>query len=341
MRGPRYGLVLWFAGVLTLTGCGGTRVGYLPTPPDPPPIPARKPTPPAVAAAPVSTAQLAPAKVVAAPAAPVKLAATYRVRAGDTVYGVARRFGVPLRGVIDANGLRPPYALNVGQALKIREPRRHVVAKGETVYGLSRRYGVDLTQLVRLNRIKTPYKIAPGQTLVLPVAGRAPGTQTAALTPPTKRATAAPAPRKTAGAVRIPEPPPRAGGKFLWPVRGKLITRYGPKKGGAYNDGINIAAPRGTPVRAAENGVVAYIGNELRGFGNLILIKHAGGWITAYAHTDASVVRRGERVKRGQVIARIGTSGNVSTPQLHFEIRRGTRAVDPAGLLGPQRAAAG
>ncbi len=134
MRGPRYGLILWFAGVLMLTGCGGTRVGYLPTPPDPPSIPARKPTPPVVAAAPVSTAQLAPAKVVAAPAAPVKLAATYRVRAGDTVYGVARRFGVPLRGVIDANGLRPPYALNVGQALKIREPRRHVVAKGETVY---------------------------------------------------------------------------------------------------------------------------------------------------------------------------------------------------------------
>jgi murein DD-endopeptidase MepM/ murein hydrolase activator NlpD len=138
----------------------------------------------------------------------------------------------------------------------------------------------------------------------------------------------------------IPAPPPRAGGKFLWPVQGRTIAGYGRKKNGLHNDGINIAAPRGAPVQAAENGVVAYIGNELRGFGNLILIRHAGGWVTAYAHNAGFLVRRGDTVKRGQVIARIGSSGNVATPQLHFEIRKGARSVDPTRFLGPQRAAA-
>jgi murein DD-endopeptidase MepM/ murein hydrolase activator NlpD len=106
-----------------------------------------------------------------------------------------------------------------------------------------------------------------------------------------------------------------------------------------HNDGINIAAPKGTPVRAADNGVVVYVGNELRGFGNLVLIKHADNWVTAYAHNETTLVSRGDKVKRGQAIARVGNSGSVAEPQLHFEIRQGTRAVDPMGLLDPQRAA--
>ena len=144
----------------------------------------------------------------------------------------------------------------------------------------------------------------------------------------------------TGAGAAIPAPPPRAGGKFLWPVRGRTIAGYGRKKDGLHNDGINIAAPRGAPVRAADNGVVAYLGNELRGFGNLILLKHAGGWVTAYAHNQDFLVKRGQTVTRGQPIARVGSSGNVATPQLHFEIRKGTRSVDPTRFLGPQRAAA-
>ncbi len=132
----------------------------------------------------------------------------------------------------------------------------------------------------------------------------------------------------------IPKPPPRAGEKFLWPVEGRLVLNYGPKKSGLHNDGINIAAARGAPVLAAENGVVAYAGNELRGFGNLLLIKHADGWMTAYAHNETILVGRGEPVRRGQIVARVGNSGNVTVPQLHFEIRKGTRAVNPNGLLG-------
>ena len=133
-------------------------------------------------------------------------------------------------------------------------------------------------------------------------------------------------------------PPPRGSGKFLWPVNGKVVSVFGVKEGGQHNDGINIAAPLGTPVHAADNGVVAYAGNELRGFGNLLLIRHADGWVSAYAHCDALLVKRGDQVKRGQVIARVGQTGAVSSPQLHFELRKAGTAVDPTSELGPQGA---
>jgi murein DD-endopeptidase MepM/ murein hydrolase activator NlpD len=118
-------------------------------------------------------------------------------------------------------------------------------------------------------------------------------------------------------------------------VRGPVLVRYGPGANGTQNDGINIAAALGTPVLAASDGVVAYAGNELRGFGNLILLKHADGWTTAYAHCESISVKRGDRVKRGQPIARVGATGAVSEPQLHFELRRGTRALDPQSYLPP------
>jgi len=136
----------------------------------------------------------------------------------------------------------------------------------------------------------------------------------------------------------VAPPAPRGTGKFLWPVNGKVVSVFGLKDGGQHNDGINIAAPLGTPVRAAENGVVVYAGNELRGFGNLLLIRHADGWVSAYAHCDALLVKRGDQVKRGQVIARVGQTGAVSSPQLHFELRKSGQAVDPTAELGPQGA---
>jgi murein DD-endopeptidase MepM/ murein hydrolase activator NlpD len=129
-------------------------------------------------------------------------------------------------------------------------------------------------------------------------------------------------------------PPPRTSQRFLWPVKGQVIVAFGPRNGGLHNDGINIRAARGTTVKAAENGVVAYVGNELRGFGNLLLIKHADGWMSAYAHNDAILVKTGDRVRRGQAISRVGSTGNVAHPQLHFELRRGSRAVDPLRYLG-------
>ncbi|MGA7805921.1 M23 family metallopeptidase, partial [Bradyrhizobium sp.] len=120
---------------------------------------------------------------------------------------------------------------------------------------------------------------------------------------------------------------------FRWPVRGKVITSYGAKTNGKSNDGINLAVPEGTPVKAAEDGVVAYAGNELKGYGNLVLIRHANGYVTAYAHASELLVKRGDTIKRGQVIAKSGQSGEVASPQLHFEIRKGSTPVDPLQFL--------
>jgi murein DD-endopeptidase MepM/ murein hydrolase activator NlpD len=116
-------------------------------------------------------------------------------------------------------------------------------------------------------------------------------------------------------------------------VRGRIITGFGPKTNGQQNDGINLAVPEGTSVKAADDGVVAYAGNELKGYGNLVLVRHSSGYVTAYAHASELMVKRGDQVKRGQVIAKAGQTGNVASPQLHFEIRKGATPVDPTQFL--------
>ncbi|SMH60098.1 LysM peptidoglycan-binding domain-containing M23 family metallopeptidase [Azospirillum agricola] len=182
----------------------------------------------------------------------------------------------------------------------------------------------------------------PGVTAEPAPAPDAPAAVAASPLPPSLPAgrTAAPAPTEVAAAPPKPEPkaevaapPPRGSARFLWPVKGKLISGYGPKPDGLHNDGLNIAAGKGTAVVAADNGVVAYAGNELRGFGNLLLLKHADGWITAYAHLDRIDVERGATVKRGQTVGRVGQTGAVSSPQLHFELRKGSQAVDPTDQM--------
>ena len=279
----------------------------------------------------------------AAPPATSTTAASVVAASGDTVYDIARRHRVSVRAVIEANNLTPPYRLRVGQRVVLPRPREHLVRRGDTLYGISRRYGVGMYALARANRLGPPYTILVGQRLRLPGAARlalaAPKPKPAATSKAAPgKATPAPKPKAASKTPRppppaIPSPPPSSGKGFLWPVRGKVVSGFGPKAKGLHNDGVNIAAPRGTPVLAAENGVIAYAGNELRGFGNLLLVKHDNGWITAYAHTQDLTVKRGDRVKKGQVIAHVGSTGNVSTPQLHFELRRGKNAVDPVKYL--------
>ncbi|MDX9688905.1 MAG: LysM peptidoglycan-binding domain-containing protein [Proteobacteria bacterium] len=116
---------------------------------------------------------------------------------------------------------------------------------------------------------------------------------------------------------------------FGWPVRGTIISTYGPKGKGRDNDGINIGAPKGSPIKAAEAGLVVYAGNEMKGFGNLVLIRHGGNWVTAYAHMDRLTVTKGKSVAKGDMIGTVGATGGVSTPQLHFEVRRSGAPVDP------------
>jgi murein DD-endopeptidase MepM/ murein hydrolase activator NlpD len=341
------------APLLFLLAACGSNQGYIPreTPPEAPGLPARNPYRGGDTAAVPAGAETAGSFSTSRNLQVVE-GGRYTVQRGDTVYGISRQFEVPLRSVIDANGLQPPYTLRVGQELRIPRQRIHTVEPGNTVYGISRAYGVDLSELVRLNDIAAPYTIAVGQRLVLPTttgaqAAAAPAPQPLDAEEPAPAPEAAPE-QATASAPQaapqpvpaaIPTPQARSGGKFLWPLEGKLISVYGPTSDGLHNDGINIEAPAGAPVVAAENGVVAYAGNELRGFGNLLLIKHADGWVTAYAHTDRFLVERGQNVSRGQEIATVGSSGSVDRPQLHFEIRKGSRAIDPREMLGPQATA--
>ncbi len=241
-----------------------------------------------------------------------------------------------------------------GSAAARQEPGVHRARSGETAYSVARRYGVDAYALITANNLLPPFELYDGQRLVIP--GTAVPSTTAAANPSTaagrgteqrnQRSSPGPSeePANTAGqrAARSspPEPSPQADGNFAWPVEGSVISEFGPKGGGRYNDGINIAAPEGAPVRAAASGVVAYAGNEVRGFGNMLLLKHADGWVTAYAHNQELLVQRGERVRRGQVIARVGSSGSVDRPQLHFELRKGKQAVDPMRELSRPSAAA-
>ena len=121
---------------------------------------------------------------------------------------------------------------------------------------------------------------------------------------------------------------------FIWPIKGDVLLNFGPQAAkGQNNDGINIAAPKGTPIQAAENGVVAYVGNELKGFGNLVLIKHPDGWVSAYAHADQVLVKKGQVITKGQEIGTVGQTGSVTQSQLHFELRRQGEAVDPEEYL--------
>jgi murein DD-endopeptidase MepM/ murein hydrolase activator NlpD len=322
---------------------------------------------------------------------------------GETLYGISRRYGLPVRAIIDANGLQPPYRLTTGTSLALPQVRTHMVHTGDTLALVARRYGVDISTLAAANHISPPYVIRTGETLILPApvetgatapprAAPVESVATSALSPPSAISgenpqAAAPTPLNLTGpspalaqkavvapstveaapaatpfeskapaaastamtqtkapvpAAAIPSLPvfPVVGKGFLWPVHGRVIGAFGTTPDGTHNDGINILAPEGTPVLAAEAGEVAYAGNELKGYGNLILVKHPDGFITAYAHNSALLVKRGDKVLRGQPIARLGATGAVSEPQLHFEIRRGTQAVDPSDYLPAEAASA-
>jgi murein DD-endopeptidase MepM/ murein hydrolase activator NlpD len=212
-----------------------------------------------------------------------------------------------------------------------------VVQDGESLLDIARTYGVPFSALAAANGLREPISVRPGQRLRLPQAAAPAEKEPEATGKDQARADTKEA-ATTAGLaaptpIPVPSGPPAESTGFIWPVAGQVISVFGPKSDGLRNDGINIAAPRGTPVKAIASGVVTYAGNELRGFGNLLLIKHSGGWTTAYAHNEAVLVKRGERVERGQVIARVGNSGRVSEPQLHFELRKGKEAVDPLRYL--------
>jgi len=229
-------------------------------------------------------------------------------------------------------------------------PSVHFVNHGETLLGIAHQYHVSVAELAKANNIDAAAPLKLGAKLAIP--GKAAQVaQPAAAAPVQPVATAKVAAAGPQQSARLAQAAPTAEEKeaaeapvkaseatgalptFRWPVRGKVITSYGAKTNGKSNDGINLAVPEGTPVKAAEDGVVAYAGNELKGYGNLVLVRHSNGYVTAYAHASELLVKRGDSIKRGQIIAKSGQTGEVGSPQLHFEIRKGSSPVDPLQFL--------
>lgn len=309
------------------------------------------------------------------------------VQPGDTLFAISKRYNIALRDLIEANHLKAPYELAIGQKLKMPHMNSYTVQQGDTLYSISRTFNISQQEIVALNQLKEPYSLSNGQALQLSgerqnktihlSSAQSPASKTDAYTrtyaksdrsedvdsdpnqrpkklmrsinPSSKDGLSQSAKSDNrAGAISQQsksvhekpiqqasyQPPARSNGKFIWPLKGKVVSLYGPKSEGLHNDGINIAAPKGAPVQSTENGVVAYVGNELKGFGNLLLIKHGDGYISAYGHLDAIQVKRGDQIAKGQVIGTVGTTGAVRNPQLHFELRKGTKAFDPMTMLG-------
>jgi murein DD-endopeptidase MepM/ murein hydrolase activator NlpD len=312
-----------------------------------------------------------PAPVVARPPQP----ATITIERGQTLSGIAYAYHVPMRELAEANHLSSPDRILAGGKLVIPaagaaplEEAMPTAAATPAAVGAVPPVAIAAlppqSSAPAASAVPAPTRppatsseAAPPATLTPPLPTPPPETaRSAELTPPQRAGpplssaestptqrppkplvppVANPNPASQPAGVTSAVPSARPSDTFLWPVHGHVVEGFGAGPDGTHNDGINIAAPRGSPIQAVDGGVVAYAGNELRGYGNLILIKHPDGWISAYAHCDLILVKHGQRVARGQVIARVGATGNVSTPQLHFELRRGDKPVDPRTHLAP------
>jgi murein DD-endopeptidase MepM/ murein hydrolase activator NlpD len=288
---------------------------------------------------------------------------------GQTLEQIAHKYGVPAAAIMQVNHLASATAIRPGQHLVIPryvsanapavptpKPRVaetvHVVAPGETLMIIARKHGVTLSALARANKINAFGKLSIGERLIVPGGKRVVAEQRPPVAKPAQPGTAAPeivATVPPAENVRLAKPdveptatrngaiktaePAGAMPSFHWPVKARITSGFGVRPDGTRNDGIDMAVPAGTPIKASDGGVVAYSGDELKGYGNLVLIRHANGFVSAYANASELLVKRGDTVKRGQIIARAGQTGNATAPQLHFEIRKGPVPVDPTKYL--------
>lgn len=289
-------------------------------------------------------------------------AGIHTVSSGETLYEISQRYNIAIRDLAVKNDLSPPYRLAAGLRLILPPPQQYKARPGDSLNTVSRLFGVERSEIAKMNDLRPPYRLKAGQVLRLPTVTQKSEPQVFAQSgyeappldavlpsdpimvehleaPPGQASGLPPVPgEKPLRIAEVKSPPQspvtakvpkRAASKFLLPVEGKVISGYGPKDSGLFNDGLNIKSPKGTPVRAAENGVVVYADDALRGSGNLVLIRHEDRWMTAYAHMDKILIKRGAIVKRGETIGTVGSTGSVSDPQLHFEVRRGTEALNP------------
>lgn len=295
------------------------------------------------------------------------------VEKGETLYAVSRRYNVDTRSLALLNGLARPWTVWPGDELLLpplardqaREPSKPDAAMPIAATPMT---PPSPPQSV-LSPVSAPVSaplvaMAPTPAPAKPAAAPSPAKPSAASSngpisltsggqgavkaepkppeaaPPPAPGPVAPKPQtqqaQTPPAIAQKTPKPAPGSsEFIWPVSGSVVKGYGPAANGQRNDGINISAAKGTQLVAAAGGEVVYAGSELAGFGNLVLIRHPGGWVTAYAHADAILVAEGDLVKQGQAIATVGSTGNAPGPQVHFELRKGKEPVDPTRHLPP------
>ena len=272
-------------------------------------------------------AQAAATRTAALPVSPdaaQKFNGTYTVKPGDSLYQIARSHSVNYAELQSVNNITDPRRVMPGTVLR--------VPAGTTVAAVQPSRPTTLTDAPPSVAAPQVEAAAAASPYTAPVN---PSVRPAVLNAPQETAAA---PKTDKVAVAVPQAETQAAGaagvdKLRWPVIGRVIGGFGGRPDGTHNDGINISVPLGSDVHAAESGVVAYAGSELKGYGNLILIRHDNGWVTAYAHADELLVKRQDKVRRGQVIAKAGRTGTVDQPQLHFELRQGSRPVDPTPFM--------
>ncbi len=276
---------------------------------------------------------------------------TYQVQKGDTLYSIAFRYGLDYRALAKRNIIDPPYNISVGQILQLQIPTTsapvYIVQKGDTLYSIAKKYGQSPSFIASVNDLKAPYSLSQGQKLYLarPNSGTNVSTvqeqrevPVAGNVTPVKNETSNKTPTVTPSPVNTPVQTPIVAGKtrtvsgvtWTWPTQGKVIKEFSLSNQG--NKGIDISGNRGQQVLAAADGQIVYSGSALRGYGNLIIINHSNEFLSAYAHNDVLLVKEGQKVKRGQQIAKMGST-DAESVRLHFEIRYRGQTVNPMGYL--------
>ncbi|RSV32519.1 M23 family peptidase [Sphingomonas sp. ABOLH] len=341
------------------SGCIPASPGYDPAPalPQAPPVaapgtpPATKPEGDGVTALPSPPPAWEARRVVANAHSIAE--SSYVVRPGDTLRGIANATGAGSEAIARANNLPAPFTIRAGQRLTIPGGRYHTVHEGETGIAIARAYGVDWSRIVTANALTEPYILRTGQRILIPgdalprsAAERAAAFRLdiddiltggePAIKPNEKPVVAVTSPKRVLPSTAAIAAPTTTPGTFAWPVDGRLFKRFGAGASGERNDGIKIAVPLDTPIGAAADGTVAYVGTGVPGLGGVVIVRHGGGLTTVYGHASQLLVQRGQAVKKGQKIALSGDSGFADRPMVHFEMRSGRTPVDPLTRL-PRR----
>ena len=240
------------------------------------------------------------------------------IKPDDTIYSISNRYRVTPRQIIKLNNLQSPYSLAGIRSLTLPKPRSHIVKDGEDLIYISQRYNAPVDELRQLNGLEEGQQLRGGMAIVLPRQFSSTAPSSDAVDSPPRVKSVAYTPNIT---------------NFVWPIDGTIILPFGVTSRGVQNDGVNIAGQLNAPVRASHGGEAIFVGNGPKALGNLVLLKHDGGWVTVYGHLSEILIEEGDQIAQGEALGRVGQTGRVDTPQLHFEMRQARRAVDPEEFL--------